>query len=276
VTDSTPPRLLLEHLDEVKYALRSARHVFLVLDFDGTIAPIVQTPELAQLPEDTRSILNCLNGERFVTLAVVSGRALADVRRRVGIDLIYAGNHGLEIEGSGISFRYPGLVVTESILGTIASGLAAALQSVEGVLIENKGSTLSIHVRRVDEAEVPLVCEAVESACLPFQGSVELHSGKKIFEVRPKVDWNKGKAVEWILRQLDIDGTLAICIGDDKTDEDMFRALPSSLSIKVGSEPTAARYRVSDTNEVRIILHEMAANLPPEVPQESDASAGGR
>jgi trehalose 6-phosphate phosphatase len=256
-----PPHPLLEHLDEVKQALMAAPQILLVLDFDGTIAPIVETPELAKLPEATRSVLDLLNREPGVTLAIISGRALADVKRRVGIDLIYAGNHGLEIEGPGMSFRYPGLAKTEPILDKIAVDLAEGLKSIRGVLIENKRSSLSIHFRQVDDSKIPLVLKAVESACIPSEDSVELHGGKKVLEVRPKVDWNKGKAVEWILRQVGAEGTLPICIGDDKTDEDMFRALPSSVSIKVGSEPTTARYRVSDPDEVRFILYEILGQI---------------
>jgi len=272
VTAPTSTRLILEHLDEIRQTAGNARRILLLLDFDGTLAPIVESPGLAKLPEQTRSLIIKLNQEPRVTVAIISGRALSDLRQRIGLDLIYAGNHGLEIEGPGLHFQAPDLSHARLALDKAASDLAVRLQSVDGVLIENKGASLSIHYRRAAPSSIPVILSAVESACAPYAHLVELHHGKKVFEVRPNVKWNKGTAAQWILRQLGDEGILPVCIGDDKTDEDIFRALPASISIKVGDGPTAARYRVSSSDQVRDVLQEIYAL----VKQRDSAAAGPR
>jgi trehalose 6-phosphate phosphatase len=102
----------LEHLlfawSEVAEQLRSARHILLILDYDGTLTPIVERPELADLPQDARRVLEALAGKQRLKLAIISGRALADLKQKVAIsNIIYAGNHGLEIEGPKVSFVSP-------------------------------------------------------------------------------------------------------------------------------------------------------------------------
>jgi len=248
---------LLEHLDDVTRAVTGAARILLLLDFDGTLAPIVERPELAKLPQATRSLLLALDAEPRVSVAVISGRSIADLRERVGLALIFAGNHGLEIEGPGLMFRPPDLTDTLSLMPTLASDLSKRLAAINGVLIENKGPSLSIHYRNVNDERVADVLDAVTSAWTPHSQLLELHMGKKVVEIRPRVEWNKGKAAQWILEHVGDERVLPVCIGDDTTDEDIFRALPDSISIKVGEEDTAARYRVLTPEQVRLFLHEI-------------------
>ena len=248
---------LLEHLDDVTRAVTGAARILLLLDFDGTLAPIVERPELAKLPQATRSLLLALDAEPRVSVAVISGRSLADLRKRVGLELIFAGNHGLEIEAPGLTFRPPDLTGTQPLMPTLASDLSKRLAAINGVLVENKGPSLSIHYRNVNDERVADVLDAVTSAWTPHSQLLELHKGKKVLEIRPRVEWNKGKAAQWILEHVGDEGVLPVCIGDDTTDEDIFRALPDSISIKVGEEDTAARYRVSTPEQVRLFLHEI-------------------
>ncbi|MHB1022895.1 MAG: trehalose-phosphatase [Acidobacteriaceae bacterium] len=252
-------RLLLEHFEEVEQAIARSRRILLLLDFDGTLAPIVARPELAALPEGMRSLLQQINEDERVEVAVISGRALVDLKPRVGLDLIYAGNHGLEIEGHGLAFHGLDLSRATPALEKVIATLQDSLQSVEGALIENKGATLSIHYRAVAEARVPEVVSAVESACAEDADLLEVHHGKKVLEVRPKVQWNKGEASRWILQQLGSKGTLVISMGDDRTDEDIFKALPESISIKVGEGETFAQYRVSGPEDVLVVLRRIHA-----------------
>lgn len=102
----------MEHLlsvwSKVAMQLSNARHVLLLTDYDGTLTPIVERPELANLSKDIRRLLQTLAYQRYITVGVISGRALVDLKDKVGISgIIYAGNHGLEIEGPGISFVNP-------------------------------------------------------------------------------------------------------------------------------------------------------------------------
>ena len=103
--------------------------------------------------------------------------------------------------------------------------------------------------------------KAVELACAQYPDLLELHYGKKVLKVRPKVKWDKGKAAPWILQHAADKNTLLICVGDDETDEDIFQALPFSIAIRVGDEATAARYRVSNPDQVRAVLYEIDAPI---------------
>lgn len=247
-------RLLFEHFEEVEQAIARAPHVFLLLDFDGTLAPIVARPELAVLPDEVRTLLQQLNLSSRADVAVISGRALPDLKQRVGLDLIYAGNHGLEIEGHGLQFQGLDLSRVMPALQAVIATLLDALQSVPGALMENKGATLSIHYRAVEDASVQDVVHAVEAACAKYADVLEVHHGKKVVEVRPKVEWGKGEASRWILQHLGNAATLTVSMGDDRTDEDIFKALPDSISIKVGDGETAAKYRVAGPEDVRAVL----------------------
>ncbi len=248
---------LFEHLDDVKRALIGAKRILLLLDFDGTLAPIVEKPELAKLPEQTSALLLALNAEPRVSIAVISGRSLADLRERIGLELIFAGNHGFEIEGPGLTFHPPDLTGTRLLMLTLANDLSHQLAKIDGVLIENKGPTLSVHYRKVNVKMVATILGTVASVFTPYSRLLELHEGKKVLEIRPRVEWNKGKAAQWILEHVEDGRVIAVCIGDDTTDEDIFRSLPGSISIKVGKEDTAARYRISTPEEVRFFLQEI-------------------
>jgi trehalose 6-phosphate phosphatase len=146
------PRVLL-HRFSLEERLSRAESVLLCLDFDGTLAPIVDEPMLAKLPAETRETLNELAALDDVTIAIVSGRALGDVKGRVGLsELIYAGNHGLEIEGPGLFFEHP---IADGLKGKVRSvteRVAAKAGSLDGVEIELKGLSSSVHFRRSSRA----------------------------------------------------------------------------------------------------------------------------
>jgi trehalose-phosphatase len=251
--------LLSRHFAEVQDAVRRARHILLLLDFDGTLTPIVARPELAVLPEEVRGLLRDLHAQQQVQVAVISGRALADLQQRVGLDVIYAGNHGLEIEGQGLHFQGPDLAHSTTALQSVITELLDQLGPIAGALLENKGATLSIHYRSVEESRVPEVVRMVEATCATHADVLEVHHGKMVLEVRPRVQWNKGEAARWILEQVGPADTLVISMGDDRTDEDIFKALPGSISIKVGDGATAARYRVANPAEVQDVLARLVA-----------------
>lgn len=239
--------------------MASSRRILLLLDFDGTLAPIVERPELAKLPEETRSLLLALNVEPRVIVAIISGRSLADLRQHVGLETIYVGNHGLEIEGRGLTFQSPDISSARPVLAKFASELGGRITAIHGAFIENKGPTLSVHYRAVEDAQVPLVLNAVKSVYAQYARLLEVHHGKKVLEIGPRVGWNKGEAARWILKQFGQEGVLAVCAGDDRTDEDIFKALPDSISIKVGEGATAARYRVRGPLELHGVLQTIYA-----------------
>lgn len=233
--------------------IREARRVALFLDFDGTLAPIVPRPCDAAMPFETRTALERLAANAKYTVAFVSGRAIADLERLAAFpNAVYAGNHGLEIRGEGLEFRMP----EDPTLRSTVEQLKGAVLSIEGVELEDKGLSASVHFRRTPPSEWPRVEEAVLRV---VPADLNLRAGKMVFEVRPAVGWNKGSAVRWIMEQLRLEGACPVYIGDDVTDEDAFAVLPDGITVHVGSaESTIAKYRLRDTNDVSELLQRLA------------------
>jgi alpha,alpha-trehalase len=241
----------------------------LFLDYDGTLTPIVERPEDAYLSESMRQSLERI--AKYCPVAVMSGRDLVDVRDRVGIEgLYYGGSHGFEVSlpegdkvtlGRGDEFL-PSLDRAERMLDE-------ELASVGGSQLERKRYSLAIHYRRIDTDRVPEV-EAVVDKVLSRVDGLKKTWGKKVFELRPDIEWDKGRALRWLIEQIDMDLSryTPVYIGDDLTDEDAFESLAESgVSIVVSEESdkaTAAEYRLSDTSEVESFLDTLAERLEQE------------
>lgn len=256
------PNALLHHQTIIEHL--GGRSPVVFLDYDGTLTPIVARPELALLDERIRATLERLS--RVATTAIVSGRACADVRTLIGIDsLHYAGNHGLEIEGpGGVSHRRIGEQYREEVQA-FARDIAARLRGIDGVIVENKDLTLSVHYRLADPTEVPAIETHVDELLSRCPNLHKRH-GKKVLEIRPRVDWNKGKAIMWLLQTLAATPESAIYLGDDVTDEDAFLALQGrGLGVRVGDSAmaSAADYSLEDTDEVRQFLEMLIAVATP-------------
>jgi len=247
---------LFEHLPSLAAGVASAPHVLLALDFDGTLTPIVGDPAHARLDPETQEVLRTLADRAHLSVAVISGRALDDLKSRVGMDrLIYAGNHGMDILGPGLRFVEAAALAQQQDLGQLAQTLAGRLQHIAGTIVEDKGLTLSIHYRLVTPAQVSDVYRIVEAARACCTNRYAVTHGVKVLEIRPTTDWNKGKAVSWIREKFGKKEVLVIYLGDDQTDEDAFRAEHEGITIKVGDPAnTCARYYVDSPAEVLTFL----------------------
>ena len=244
-----------KHLREVEALVRNAPGVFLVLDFDGTLAPIVRDPDGAQLAGKTREVLRKLSRLPSVSTVVISGRALPDVTARVGLDLTYAGNHGLEVRGRGLKFQHPRAAALRPTLKRICTRLVSETRDIGGTLVENLGLTASVHFRQVAARDRARLGKKVRAALDPNGADFIVRRGKEMFSIRPRVTWHKGSAARWIRRRLRQQASIPICIGDDLTDEDLFTAFPDAVSIHVGSsQQTGARFSLRNTTEVRRLL----------------------
>lgn len=246
----------LERLDEVEGRLRGHTPV-IFLDYDGTLTPIVDDPAEAILDEAMRSAVRRLSNR--CPVAIVSGRDLEDVRSRVGVDGIhYAGSHGFDIvEPDGTRHRR----ATEYLpaLRRSQEALEEKLEGIEGTWVERKGFAVAVHFRTLADPRDERRVEAAVDEVAESEERLKKTGGKKIFELRPAVDWDKGRAVTWMLDTLiDSGDPLPLYIGDDVTDEDAFRALGSrGVGIVVMGEDerkTVATYRLADTTEVRRFL----------------------
>jgi trehalose-phosphatase len=237
---------------EIREQIADARNIALFLDYDGTLAPIVSDPCEAFMEAGTAEALGRISVLDRITTSIISGRALDDLRPRVGIDsFLYAGNHGLEIAGPGWSFIEPAAAVRRDELRAISKVLSKRLLAIDGVVVEYKGLTASVHYRNAEDARFPEI-ERIMKAVIPPE--FRMRAGRKVLEILPAADWNKGTAVRFILRRLG--GTpLPIYIGDDATDEDAFREIPDGVTVKAGLVgTTAARYRVPDSHAVSALL----------------------
>ncbi len=196
-------------------------------------------------------------------LAVISGRDLDDVSALVGIEqVIYAGSHGFEIRGPELQLELPEGIDALDDLQQAATTLEERLEHVEGVRIERKRFAIAVHVRQVRDADLPQVQEAVDQARSSFEG-LRKTGGKRVYELRPDVDWDKGRAVRWLLSELKLDGpdVLPLYVGDDETDEDAFRALRQMGGIGIlvakDARPSAADYRLRSPDEVEALLRHL-------------------
>jgi trehalose 6-phosphate phosphatase len=249
---------LLDHLPEVARKIGGGSHFLLGLDFDGTLAPIVADPAEARIPDETRKVLDSLTSRPGTTVAVVSGRAVEDLRARMGPNIILAGNHGLEMLENGIHWSLPEAERLRPVLHEIGSQLALWVREIRGAMVEDKGLTASVHYRRVAPADLTGLAELVTAAVAPNLEHFFVRRGKKVFEILPRAPWNKGSAMLRILGRLpDTAGReVSVCyIGDDSTDEIAFRELTGAVTIRVGTgHSTAARFSVRDTRAVQEFL----------------------
>ncbi|MGE0333942.1 MAG: trehalose-phosphatase [Gammaproteobacteria bacterium] len=259
----TVPRALT-HYGEIERALNGRRPA-VFLDYDGTLTPIVERPDLAVLSAEMRATVRDLADA--CTVAIVSGRDRADVQRLVGLDgLVYAGSHGFDIGGpEGLHIQHEEGAAFAVVVGNAADRLKQALAPVAGALVEPKRFAVAVHYRQVAPELVPAV-EAAVDAVLDEVPQLRKTFGKKVFELRPRLDWDKGKAVLWLLQALGLGGpeVLPFYLGDDTTDEDAFAVLEGSgVGILVGcpSRETAAHYVLDRPADVGRFLSRFAATL---------------
>lgn len=244
----------LERLDKIKSILGERPAIF--LDFDGTLAPLVDNPSKARMPQSTRSALRAL--VQAFPVAVVSGRSAIDVRDLVGLPgIIYSGSHGQEINfPDGTRFEYPDSVEYLGQLDKAERLLTERLPESGGVWVERKPFSIAVHTRLADSQERR---EDAQENAEQVASSLGLgvHPGKEVVELRPPVDWNKGKAITYLLGFLS--GGTPLFVGDDETDEEGFAEVRRHRGVSVVVEKsndrlTAADYRLLDTYETTTFL----------------------
>lgn len=249
--------------------LLDGKFLLLLLDCDGTLAPIASTPKRAFVPQETKVLLRRLSKNKHCKLGIISGRALRDIKRVIGLrGIIYAGNHGLEIESPGRKFKNTISPRLRHVMRKIAADIKKRLGGVRGVLIEDKGLSLSLHYRLMNKSNMPALRRIISETTAAYirRNEIKIGCGKKVFEIKPPVDWDKGKAALWIMeREQAAPGKevlLPIFIGDDTTDEDAFKVVKKrGLAVFVGKPGnSAADYYLKSTREVTRFLR-LISNL---------------
>jgi trehalose 6-phosphate phosphatase len=238
----------------------SGKKVAVFLDYDGTLTPIVARPELAILSSEMRETIQELS--KVCLVAIISGRARSDVENMVKIPgLYYAGSHGFDIQGPGISMTPPEVEPILPKIEKVFKQLKKATRNIKGSLVENKKYALAVHYRLCAAEDVPIIEKMVDQV-VTEEPSLRKTGGKKIFEIRANLPWDKGKALLYFLKALDFSekNTFPFYLGDDETDEDAFMAIKNrGIGIIVGEESinSHANYGLRDVGEVQKFLKKL-------------------
>lgn len=248
-------------LSNMRFLGKRLEKSLLLLDYDGTLTPIVKKPELATISPNMKKALKSVATRHKV--AIVSGRSLADVKKLVGLNgLYYVGNHGLEISGPGVKLVQSRAVSTRSTITQLCRKLRAALRGVKGAIVEDKGLTASVHYRLVKQKKKRLK-SVVGKITKPYlsSGAIKITHGKKVINIIPNIDWDKGKAALWILSAVDPKRRLTpIYMGDDRTDEDAFLAIKRGITILISEKrkKSHAKFFLRNVGEVKTFLKKLA------------------
>ena len=243
---------------------REGRHLLLLFDFDGTLAPFDPDPEAVYLDDDVRGLLAGLALKPGSTVGIISGRRLPDLEKRLKIpgEVYVAGFHGLEIHTPGEVFMHPEAATATATMRTVAQSMRPHLPALPGVFIEDKVFSVALHYREADPA-VRVVAQAYfMDAAREYvdAGRLRVLPGACVLELLPGVSWHKGSALQWIRERIErVHGpTFTVYVGDDVTDEDAFRAVgPDGLTISASDRASGAEFSVNGPAGVKRLLHSL-------------------
>lgn len=265
----------------VKKRLARASGLILLSDFDGTLTPIVERPETARLSRTSHAILTRLSRHPHVRVGILSGRSLSTLRRLVRVPgAAYAGCHGLEIAWRGRRFGHPRAAALSPILRRAARDLQRKASRFRGAIVEPNVLTVGLHYRLADPAIVPRLQRLAREVARRAPG-LEILRGKKVLELRPRIGWGRGEAVllmrHWLATSLGRGTPVTVYLGDDRTDEEVFRALHGkAMCVAIGRRRSCAPFRLSDPAAVRALLAWLSDTVEPAAPVRQSGERGGR
>jgi trehalose 6-phosphate phosphatase len=255
------------HGDELARRIGDARPA-VFLDYDGTLTPIVERPQDAVISERMREAVSGLAGR--CTVCVVSGRDRPVVQELMGVhDLVVAGSHGFDIwSPRDGTIEHDAASGFEELMERVTIRLQEELSSIDGAVVEPKRASVAAHYRLVAEPRRPAVAEVVQRLLEEYPDELKVTPGKMVYELQPRLDWDKGRAVLHLLTALGLDSDVVpIYVGDDITDEDAFEALADrGLGVfvadpadpEVANRTTAAHFRLDSIEEVEQFLDTLA------------------
>lgn len=259
-------RYIFDVWDKIVPLIKTAEHILLILEYDGTITFITDTPDLAVPTEKIKNTIRTLVGSPFFSVGIISGRSLDDVKKKIGINgLYYGGNNGLEIEGPEIKFTSPDAKELVPLMLLIKEELTEGLEDIEGVIVENKELAISVHYRQAIKRDINSIKEACYNVLKPLvdEGKVKVVGSDKMLEVRPPLELDKGRMLLWLTKNLSITrhNILPIYVGSDLVDESAFKTAnkKNGLSIFVGkrSRLSFVDYYLKSPEDVTLLLDKM-------------------
>lgn len=256
----------LADLDDVRQQLRD-RQLAVFLDYDGTLTPIVDRPQDAVITDAMREVVAELATR--CTVCVVSGRDRPVVQQLMGLDnLVVAGSHGFDIWSPDGAIQRDEGAQFGDLLRAVRAELEAGVGDISGALVEPKAASVALHYRLVPVPEQPRVRQLLDSVLHRHRGKLKVTPGKMVYEVQPAYDWDKGKAVLYLIDALHLgENVVPMYVGDDVTDEHAFSALSGrgiSVIVSHVDDPdearrtTAANYRLRDVADVARFLDSLA------------------
>ena len=231
-----------------------------MLDYDGTLAEIAPTPKEALLRPEVRRLLRELGRLPNLHVGFVSGRALKDLKQQVAVPrAAYVGSHGMEFYADGKQWSVVNRA-QRAVLTRVRKRVDELLHNEPGVYIESKPYSVALHYRRASPEESGRIRKKGLQVGREFFGKTVVQKGKKILELLPALDANKGTGVRTLLKRRPFRRCYPLYLGDDVTDETAFRALGAkSLTIVVGParKRSAAQFRLSSPGEVERFLRRL-------------------
>lgn len=256
-------------LSEVQSAVagRPADTTFvLLLDFDGTVAEFHADPAAPELTQERWDLLYQIARDPDVTLGIVSGRRLDDLKRRTRLPahVYHAGLHGLEIEVGGERITHPDLSAAEARIEGLADCLKKLTADFPQAYIEDKKASVAVHARRMPKEEHERVFARADILAVPWiaEGHVRRLEGNAVVEYLPNISGHKGEATKWITANVEAKfakRAWVSYVGDDITDEDAFRAIDLGIGVLVGLRPTSATHKLDGIADVDRFLRWLAA-----------------
>ena len=239
----------------------------ILMDFDGTLADFEVDPSVVTLPESRQVLLQALGRRSDYSAAIVSGRRIADLRKRVPpvSSMFFAGLHGLEIEGPDLRFMHNAVGFAAPAIGVLAKDLRRAVKPLPGVFIEDKTLSVVLHTRGASKADQLHAITRFRALAEPVlsEGTLRLQQGDHVLELLPNVEWAKGDAVRAIIRHIETqtkDPVWPVYLGDDETDEDAFEAIGcNGLTIAVTNRAVGASFVVDSPLAVETFLKTILA-----------------
>jgi trehalose-phosphatase len=257
-----PVAPLIPSLRTILGRLSGGAQALVLLDFDATLVSGEADPAGASVPQPARETLRRLTENPRAVVGIASGRTVADLTTRLWLDdIVYAGSHGMEIRGRGLHFVEPFAFLLEPALKKFVERLAARLEELPNVRIEEGRLTARVHLAAAGEAERARAGEIV-LALVYSTRQFRCRPARDAFDILPRNGWHKGKAAQWIRRELHLEDALIVYAGD-ATDEEAFAALTSHVTVKVGTGPTQAHYLADSPAEIWALLAQLEGALTP-------------
>ena len=250
---------LFSNWNRIGPSLRSARRRLFLFDFDGTLAPIRKHPGSVRLSKETRDLLRALSHRPGTNVGIISGRSLRDIRCRVAVrGLIYSGNHGLELSMKDGNLKRFRSNYQNRKLRRLYRFLKQTFSWMPGVIVEWKQLSLSLHHRLVKADKKRLFFRLLKEAVpIVERQGYQSRAGRKVVEILPSGEVTKGSVVKRLMKRFR--SPLTVFVGDDRTDEDAFKALDSShISVRIGNKKeTYARYFLKRQADMLALLERL-------------------